>query len=123
MWMRINKKEFREYIESLRLLLLTADRSKEGGAPGSEGQASCRSGGSSREDDRGRSCCEDVPPALRCALERSLHRNVVIYTAGGTVSGIVQEVGRDYAVVREAGDLHVIVNLDKVIYAEVGRDE
>lgn len=56
---------------------------------------------------------------LKPSLERYVHRQVELTSFGGTIQGIIIEVGEDYAEIRESDGSIVIVHLTQVISFQI----
>ncbi|MBG9791377.1 hypothetical protein ABD76_02100 [Paenibacillus dendritiformis] len=56
---------------------------------------------------------------LKPSLERYVHRQVELTSFGGTIQGIITEVGEDYAEIRESDGSIVIVHLNQVISFQI----
>ncbi|BFH68608.1 MAG: hypothetical protein E6230_23130 [Paenibacillus dendritiformis] len=52
---------------------------------------------------------------LKPLLERYVHRQVELTSFGGTIQGMINEVGEDYAEIRESDGSIVLVHLTQVI--------
>jgi hypothetical protein len=56
---------------------------------------------------------------FRELVERHTGRLVRLHTHGGTVEGTISEVGEGYAVIREDGEMSVLINLDQAVSLEI----
>ena len=59
--------------------------------------------------------CPTEGPELRSVLLRHLNQEVEIGTEAGSVAGVLRQVGRDYAEIREAGGTAVIIRFAQII--------
>jgi hypothetical protein len=57
----------------------------------------------------------DSAPPLKPSIERYVHRQVELTSFGGTIQGIITEVGENYAEIRESDGSMVLVHLNQVI--------
>ncbi|MDG0875994.1 hypothetical protein L5D93_27715 [Paenibacillus thiaminolyticus] len=56
---------------------------------------------------------------LKVNIDRYVHRQVELTSFGGTIQGIITEVGEDYATIRESDGSMVLVHLNQVISFQI----
>lgn len=97
MWLIVNRKELKVYLEGLSRLV-------RGVEVRNSGKEKCRP------------CAKE--PEIRRVLLRLLDQTVEIGTEAGSVSGIVQEVGTDYVQLLEAGGTRVLIGFAHINFVQ-----
>lgn len=91
MWLIVNEKELKAYFEGLKKLVRGSDR------PNPPQDSDC-----------------PAEPEIRKVLLRYINQPVVIGTDAGNVSGILQEVGADYAQIAESAGSRVVIPFTQI---------
>ncbi|RUS46787.1 hypothetical protein [Cohnella sp. AR92] len=129
MWIWASEKEIRLWLDGLRQLIdqisvgrdstLDGMEDKGGKAASSVRQESGQEGERDDGDAMPRARASRASAPIQSSLESALGRKVELSTVGGSIQGVLAEVGDGFAVVRESEELIVIANLDQAIYVEV----
>ncbi|MGG4455604.1 DUF2642 domain-containing protein [Brevibacillus porteri] len=115
----VNEKELKEYFQGLRRLVWGKEQTDEGHANDKE-EAILRS--SLRKElyaDEFAAFLQENHSDLRCdsfrkVLLRYLHETVELGTDAGSVTGVLDEVGRDYAEIIESGGTRVLIRFAQI---------
>lgn len=117
----VNEKELREYFQGLRRLLLSrGPRDAEEHDHENEQAIRC----SLRKELYAEEFAaflqknhgEPKRDSFRKVLLRYLHEEVELGTDGGSVAGVLREVGRDYAEIIESGGTRVLIRFAQINY-------
>lgn len=118
MKLKVNDKELQRYFEGMAQLMkqvvkepLTGDELQASKLVQALRTAIREEMGS--EKNRG----SDSP--LKPSIERYVQRQVELTSFGGTIQGIITEVGEDYAEIRESDGSMVLVHLNQVISFQI----
>jgi hypothetical protein len=129
MWIWASEKEIRLWLDGLRQIIEQISVNRDAPFDGNEDKREKAASAARQETGRGgerdngdvmpRASVSRASASIQSSLESALGRKIELSTVGGSIQGVLAEVGDSFAVVRESEEMVVIANLDQAIYVEV----
>ncbi|WGU96218.1 hypothetical protein QJQ58_08250 [Paenibacillus dendritiformis] len=117
MKLKVNEKELQRYFEGMAQLMKQGKES----LTGDELEASklVQALRTAIREEMGIERIRGSDSPLKPSIERYVQRQVELTSFGGTIEGIITEVGEDYAEIRESDGSMVLVNLNQIISFQI----
>ncbi|MFL1673369.1 hypothetical protein ABTW76_09985 [Paenibacillus dendritiformis] len=118
MKLKVNEKELQRYFEGMAQLMKQGVKES---LTGDELEASklVQALRTAIREEMGIERIRGSDSPLKPSIERYVQRQVELTSFGGTIEGIITEVGEDYAEIRESDGTMVLVNLNQIISFQI----
>ncbi|RJG25116.1 hypothetical protein [Paenibacillus thiaminolyticus] len=118
MKLKVNEKELQQYFEGMAQLMKQVVKESSTGDELHTNKL-VQAFRTAIREEMGAEGNRDSDPPLKPSIERYVHRQVELTSFGGTIQGIITEVGENYAEIRESDGSMVLVHLNQVISFQI----